>query len=91
MDLRCSFTAKATEKWPTEQLFYNLQGIADPFIIISTQDKEGIEAPKVLGDIFESVAGAVFLDSGMDLTKVWECTTAWCNLTSVWHHFLKID
>ncbi|CAH3040736.1 unnamed protein product [Porites lobata] len=46
-------------------------GIADPFIIISTQDKEGIEAPKVLGDIFESVAGAVFLDSGMDLTKVW--------------------
>ena len=71
MDLRCSFTAKATGKWPTEQLLYNLQGIADPFIIISTQDKEGIEAPKVLGDIFESVAGAVFLDSGMDLTKVW--------------------
>ncbi|XP_073247902.1 endoribonuclease Dicer-like isoform X3 [Porites lutea] len=47
-------------------------GIADPFIIISTKDEEGIEAPKVLGDIYESVAGAVFLDSGMDLTKVWE-------------------
>ncbi|CAH3192487.1 unnamed protein product, partial [Porites evermanni] len=44
-------------------------GIADPFIIVS--DEEGIEAPKVLGDIFESVAGAVFLDSGMDFTKVW--------------------
>ena len=55
----------------TEQLFYNSQGIADPFIIISTKDEEGIEAPKVLGDIYESVAGAVFLDSGMDLTKVW--------------------
>ena len=47
------------------------QGIADPFIIVSEQDEEGIEAPKVLGDIFESVAGAVFLDSGMDFTKVW--------------------
>ena len=38
---------------------------------MSQQDEEGIEAPKVLGDIFESVAGAVFLDSGMDLTKTW--------------------
>ena len=47
------------------------QGTADPFIIVSEQDEEGIEAPKVLGDIFESVAGAVFLDSGMDFTKVW--------------------
>ncbi|XP_068760261.1 endoribonuclease Dicer-like isoform X2 [Montipora capricornis] len=44
---------------------------ADPFIIVSEQDGEGIEAPKVLGDMFESVAGAVFLDSGMDLTKIW--------------------
>ena len=48
-----------------------LQWIADPFIIVSEQDEEGIEAPKVLGDIFESVAGAVFMDSGMDFTKVW--------------------
>ena len=47
------------------------QGIADPFIIVSEQGEEGIKAPKVLGDIFESVAGAVFLDSGMDLTTVW--------------------
>ena len=38
---------------------------------MSEEDEEGIEAPKVLGDIFESVAGAVFLDSGMDLTKIW--------------------
>ena len=35
------------------------------------EEEEGIEAPKVLGDIFESVAGAIFLDSGMDLTKTW--------------------
>lgn len=36
-------------------------------------DSDGaVEAPKVLGDIFESVAGAVFLDSGMDIVKTWE-------------------
>ena len=46
------------------------QVTADPFIIVS-EEEEGIEAPKVLGDIFESVAGAIFLDSGMDLTKIW--------------------
>lgn len=27
--------------------------------------------PKQLGDLFESVAGAIFLDSGMDLKVVW--------------------
>ena len=48
------------------------QVTADPFIIVSEEEEEGIEAPKVLGDIFESVAGAIFLDSGMDLTKTWD-------------------
>lgn len=47
------------------------QVTTDPFIFVSQEDEEGIEAPKVLGDIFESVAGAVFLDSGMDLTEIW--------------------
>lgn len=32
---------------------------------------EDIEVPKALGDIFESVAGAIFLDSGMSLDAVW--------------------
>ena len=32
---------------------------------------EDIEIPKALGDIFESVAGAVYLDSGMSLDVVW--------------------
>ena len=31
-----------------------------------------IDPPKVLGDILESLAGAIFLDSGMDLERVWE-------------------
>ncbi|KAM1612294.1 hypothetical protein FF2_000964 [Malus domestica] len=30
------------------------------------------KAPKVLGDIFESIAGAVFLDSGRDTGAVWK-------------------
>lgn len=30
-----------------------------------------VEVPKVLGDVFESVAGAVWVDSGMSLDAVW--------------------
>lgn len=30
-----------------------------------------LEIPKALGDIFESVAGAIYLDSGMSLDTVW--------------------
>ena len=32
---------------------------------------EDIEVPKALGDVFESVAGAIYLDSGMSLDAVW--------------------
>jgi endoribonuclease Dicer len=39
---------------------------------MSDKDDEAVEAPKVLGDIFESVAGAVFLDSGMDIVVTWK-------------------
>lgn len=40
-----------------------------PEEVILLQD---VEVPKTLGDIFESVAGAIYLDSGMSLDKVWE-------------------
>lgn len=30
------------------------------------------KAPKVLGDIVESIAGAIFLDSGRDTAVVWK-------------------
>ncbi|KAI1729942.1 ribonuclease III domain-containing protein [Ditylenchus destructor] len=33
--------------------------------------EEDIEVPKALGDIFESIAGAVYLDCGMNLDIVW--------------------
>jgi endoribonuclease Dicer len=32
---------------------------------------EAVEVPKVLGDLFESLAGAIYLDSGLDLQEVW--------------------
>ncbi|XP_063958969.1 endoribonuclease Dicer-like [Lytechinus pictus] len=35
-------------------------------------ESEDIEVPKALGDIFESVAGAIYLDSGMSLNAVWK-------------------
>nr|CAB3238000.1 endoribonuclease Dicer [Phallusia mammillata] len=35
-------------------------------------ETEDVEVPKALGDIFESVAGAIYMDSGMDLSAVWE-------------------
>ena len=35
-------------------------------------DAEDVEVPKALGDVFESVAGAIFLDSNMSLDMVWK-------------------
>ena len=35
------------------------------------EDEEEVEPPKVLGDLLESLAGAIFMDSGMDLQAVW--------------------
>lgn len=32
---------------------------------------EEVEIPKVLGDIFESVAGAIYLDSSLSLDTLW--------------------
>lgn len=33
------------------------------------------KAPKVLGDIVESIAGAIFLDSGYDTAVVWRVSS----------------
>lgn len=35
-------------------------------------EAEDVEVPKALGDLFESVAGAIFLDSNMSLDTVWK-------------------
>ena len=57
-----------------KETFKTLKVIRDPYAIpvqSDSDDMECIEAPKPLGDVFESVAGAIFLDSGLDITKVW--------------------
>ncbi|XP_041827819.1 endoribonuclease Dicer [Melanotaenia boesemani] len=36
------------------------------------EKEEDIEVPKAMGDIFESLAGAVYMDSGMSLETVWQ-------------------
>ena len=33
---------------------------------------DDVEPPKVLGDLLESLAGAIFMDSGMNLQAVWD-------------------
>ena len=48
--------------------------IPDPYVIAvesDSSDVQCIEAPKPLGDVFESVAGAIFVDSGLDIFEVW--------------------
>jgi endoribonuclease Dicer len=35
------------------------------------ESMDDFEAPKYLADIFESVAGAIYIDSGFDLPVVW--------------------
>ena len=44
--------------------YYLLEGEIEADIL------EDIEVPKALGDVFESIAGAVFLDSGFSLDAV---------------------
>nr|CAH7717562.1 unnamed protein product [Callosobruchus chinensis] len=43
------------------------------YLVVETESEEveDVEVPKALGDVFESVAGAIFLDSGMSLDAVW--------------------
>lgn len=37
----------------------------------SDEETDDLEPPKILGDLLESLAGAIFMDSGMDLQAVW--------------------
>ena len=39
---------------------------------------ELVEVPKVLGDVFEAIVGAVFVDCGHDLATVWRVYTGLC-------------
>lgn len=53
----------------------NGHSISEEFYLISEDEcdqAEDVEVPKALGDVFESVAGAIFLDSNMSLDVVWQ-------------------
>ena len=42
--------------------------------VLESEDSEGcieVEVPKVLGDLFEAVAGALYVDCGQDINTVW--------------------
>ena len=43
---------------------------------------EGVEGPKVLGDIFESIAGAILVDNGFDLEEVWSDGTVFISISN---------
>uniref|UniRef100_A0A1B6DKN5 ribonuclease III n=1 Tax=Clastoptera arizonana TaxID=38151 RepID=A0A1B6DKN5_9HEMI len=52
----------------------NSHAISEEYYLIGEEEceeAEDVEVPKALGDVFESVAGAVFLDSNMSLDAVW--------------------
>lgn len=51
------------------------QSLFSPQLRRSEEDEEkeeDIEVPKAMGDIFESLAGAIYMDSGMSLEMVWQ-------------------
>ncbi|KAG8223501.1 hypothetical protein J437_LFUL004969 [Ladona fulva] len=53
----------------------NGHAICEEYYLIEEEEceeAEDVEVPKALGDVFESVAGAIFLDSGMSLDAVWK-------------------
>nr|WDW26279.1 dicer-1 [Amrasca biguttula biguttula] len=53
----------------------NCHAISEEYYLIGEEEceeAEDVEVPKALGDVFESVAGAIFLDSGMSLDAVWK-------------------
>ncbi|XP_057660796.1 endoribonuclease Dicer [Diorhabda carinulata] len=49
--------------------------IDDEIMILLQEDEyqfaESVDVPKILGDIFEAIAGAIYLDSNKDLKTVW--------------------
>ena len=50
---------------------------------VEPPELEMVEVPKVLGDVFESLIGAVYLDTGHDLEKVWAVYSKLCPQLSI--------
>lgn len=50
--------------------------VLDQIILLETEEDasaaEAVDVPKVVGDLFESIVGAVFLDCGLNLEQTWD-------------------
>lgn len=68
--------SEAIKKFVEYQTSQGHQIVLDQIILLdaeeNTQSAESVDIPKVIGDIFESIVGAVFLDSGLDLAVTWQ-------------------
>lgn len=66
--------SEAIKKFVTFQTLQNHR-VTDEIILLNTEAEtssaEAVDVPKVLGDIFESIIGAVFLDSNLCFTTTW--------------------
>ena len=75
----CTFAKGEQSKPPVEaiSILPEAEAASSPLISVNintpaAEEAEDIEVPKALGDIFESVAGAIYLDSGLSLDAVWK-------------------
>lgn len=67
---------EAIKKFVTYQTSNEHEVVLDQIIMLETEEDtssaESVDVPKAIGDIFESLIGAVFLDSGLDLSTTWQ-------------------
>lgn len=67
--------SEAIKKFVEYQNSKDNQVVLDQIIMLDNEDDtstaEAVDVPKVIGDIFESIVGAVFLDSGLNLDTTW--------------------
>lgn len=68
--------SEAIKKFVDYQVSQKHEVVLDQIILLETeedtQSAESVDVPKVVGDIFESIIGAVYLDSGMSLQTTWK-------------------
>lgn len=67
---------RTIKKFVAYQNNQNHRVILDQTILLEAEEdsliSEAVEIPKVIGDLFESIVGAVYLDSGLNLVTTWD-------------------
>lgn len=68
--------SEAIKKFVVYQTSNYNEVVLDQIIMLDTEEDtafaESVDVPKAVGDLFESIVGAVFLDSGLDLNVTWQ-------------------